>query len=120
MKKNRFCLTLDLKDDPALIEEYLYWHRMENIWPEIPEGIRAVGIETMDIYRIGNHLCMLLEGGPGFDFERDMALLSTLPRQEEWELFTSRFQQTTPGSASSEKWKMMEPVFTLGGIGQEV
>ncbi|HNW74021.1 MAG: L-rhamnose mutarotase [Bacteroidales bacterium] len=113
MRKKRFCLTLDLKDDPDLIKEYLYWHKSENIWPEIPEGIRAVGIETMEIYRMGNHLFMLLEGGPDFDFERDMALLASLPRQMEWESFTSRFQVSVPGSTSSEKWKLMEPVFSL-------
>jgi L-rhamnose mutarotase len=109
----RFCLTLDLRDDPELISEYLYWHRKENIWPEIPEGIKAVGIRSMDIYLLGNRLFMIIEAGPGFDFNRDMARLATLPRQAEWENFVSRFQVSEPGSGSAEKWKRMDQIFAL-------
>ena len=29
----RFCLTLDLQDEPALIKEYEAWHR--DVWPEV-------------------------------------------------------------------------------------
>ena len=43
----RYCQTLDLKEDEQLIKEYCYWHSPEHIWPEIPEGIRAVGILNM-------------------------------------------------------------------------
>ena len=112
--KQRFCLTLDLKDDPDLIREYEHWHKSENIWPEIPAGIREVGIESMEIYRIGTRLFMIIEAGPGFNFDRDMARLATLPRQQEWEAFVSRFQKSAPGETSSEKWKMMERIFELG------
>ena len=49
----RYCQTLDLKEDEQLIKEYCYWHSPEHIWPEIPEGIRAVGILNMEIYRLG-------------------------------------------------------------------
>jgi hypothetical protein len=31
----RYCLALDLKDDPQLIAEYEHWHKAENGWPEI-------------------------------------------------------------------------------------
>ena len=55
----RFVLTLDLVDDPGLIERYLEAHR--NIWPEIPAGIREVGIIGMDIYRDGNRLVMIMQ-----------------------------------------------------------
>lgn len=48
----RYCQTLDLKEDEQLIKEYCYWHSPEHIWPEIPEGIRAVGILNMEIYRL--------------------------------------------------------------------
>jgi L-rhamnose mutarotase len=34
----RFCFTLDLKDDPALIAEYSKYH--EKISPEIAQGIK--------------------------------------------------------------------------------
>jgi len=109
----RFCLTLDLRDDPALISEYVHWHKRENIWPEIPEGIKAVGIRNMEIYRLGTRLFMIMEAGPGFDFDRDMEQLATLPRQQEWEDFVSRFQASVPGENSAEKWKRMDRIFGL-------
>jgi L-rhamnose mutarotase len=114
--RKHFCLTLDLKDDPGLIDEYLYWHRKENIWPEVPEGIRAAGIRQMEIYRLGSRLFMIIEGSPGFDFQRDMDLLATLPRQKEWERFVSKYQKSLPGETSSEKWKLMEKIFELESI----
>ncbi len=59
----RYCLTLDLKDDPKLIEEYKYWHQSNHIWSEIPQGIREVGITDMEIYLLGTRLFMILEAG---------------------------------------------------------
>lgn len=109
----RFCLTLDLRDDPELIREYEHWHRPESIWPEIPLGIREVGVVSMEIYRTGSRLFMILEAGPEFDFDRDMGRLATLPRQMEWEAFVSRFQAALPGAASAEKWRRMDRIFRL-------
>ena len=43
----RYCLTLDLKDDPELILEYKRYH--EKIWPEITKSIRDSGIQDMEI-----------------------------------------------------------------------
>ena len=50
--KRRFCLTLDLKDDPKLIAEYKRYH--EKIWPEITRSIKDSGIEDMEIYLLGH------------------------------------------------------------------
>ena len=44
MKSRRFCLTLDLKDDPELIAEYRRHH--EHVWPEIIKSIADSGVET--------------------------------------------------------------------------
>ena len=113
MELQRFCLTLDLQDDPRLIAEYINIHQKEMIWPEIPQGIREAGIESMEIYRLGTRLFMVLEAGPGFDFKRDMERLSTFPRQQEWEAFVARYQQSAPGATSAEKWKLMDRIFQL-------
>ncbi len=40
----RYCLALDLKDSPQLIEDYKRQH--QNVWPEITKSIRDAGIET--------------------------------------------------------------------------
>jgi len=109
----RYCLTLDLKDDAGLIGEYRYWHESDHIWPEIPRGIRDVGILDMEIYLLGRRLFMIMETEPGFDFGRQMSKLSTLPRQPEWEAFVARFQEVQGDASSGEKWKMMERIFKL-------
>jgi L-rhamnose mutarotase len=113
LQTKRYCLTLDLKNDSALVGQYRYWHMSEHIWPEIPKGIREVGIVDMEIYLLGTRLFMIMETGPEFDFTRDMAKLSGLPRQKEWEAFVAKFQQSLPGAASNEKWKLMDRIFKL-------
>ena len=112
---NRYCLTLDLKDNPELIKEYRFWHEGNHIWPEIPKGIREVGITDMEIYLLGTRLFMIMETKPDFDFDKQMGKLSDLPRQKEWEAFVSKYQRTSADAKSSEKWKLMERIFKLAG-----
>ena len=107
----RFVLTLDLVDDPGLIERYLEAHR--NIWPEIPADIREVGITGMDIYRDGNRLVMIMQMPDSIDRDAAMERLATLPRQAEWEEFVGQFQQCDPGSTSAGKWRQMNRIFEL-------
>jgi L-rhamnose mutarotase len=57
--KRRFCLTLDLKDDPKLIAEYKRYHEM--IWPEITRSIKDSGIEDMEIYLLGTRMFMIID-----------------------------------------------------------
>ena len=107
----RYCQTLDLRDDPQLVAEYRRRHGAEQIWPEIPAGIRAVGILEMEIYILGTRLFMIVETPVDFDWERAMTRLGTLPRQQEWEEYMSLFQLAEPGMSSAEKWRPMEPMF---------
>lgn len=109
----RYCRTMDLKDDPALIAEYVKRHSKEESWPEILAGIREVGILEMEIYILGNRLFMIVETPLDFDWDTAMARLATLPRQQEWEDFMAIFQQCREGDTADEKWKMMERMFYL-------
>lgn len=111
MGLKRYALTLDLKDDASLIAEYKKHH--ERIWPEIEAGIRQVGILSMEIYLLGNRMFMLMETPADFDFDRQMSLLGTLPRQQEWEELMWKYQQPLPQAAPGEKWLLMEKVFHL-------
>lgn len=52
----RYCQTMELKNDPELIAEYVKRHSESEAWPEIRAGIREVGILEMDIYFLGNRL----------------------------------------------------------------
>lgn len=109
----RYCQFLKLKNEPHLIEEYKFWHRPENRWPEIPEGIRKVGILNMEIYIHENLLFMIVETPAGFDWDSSFGKLAELPRQAEWEAFMSRFQISDSTASSSDKWQIMEKIFQL-------
>ncbi|WP_026770449.1 L-rhamnose mutarotase [Asinibacterium sp. OR53] len=109
----RYCLALDLKDDPSLIEEYEYYHKKEVIWPEIVEGIKACGIQTMDIYRVGNRLMMILETTDDFELQSGFTKMSSLPLQREWAALMSAFQQRLPFARPGEHWMEAKQIFTL-------
>ena len=105
----RFCQTLTLVDDEAMIAKYVEAHA--HVWPEIIEGQRQVGILDMQIYRHGRQLFMICDTVDGFDFQRDMARLAALPRQAEWEAYVSQFQGCAADARSDEKWQRMERIF---------
>lgn len=111
MPTKRYCQTLDLKNDPALIAEYEKRHL--EIWPEIRKGLHSVGVLEMEIYRLDNRLFMIVETPADFDWEEAFTRLATLPRQQEWEDYMSLFQEARPGASSQEKWKMMGRMFKL-------
>jgi len=113
IKTKRYCQTLDLKENPELIQEYKRLHSEEYSWKEIREGIRKVGILEMEIYIIGSRLFMIVETPEDFDWDKSMAELATLPRQAEWEDCVAKFQQCAPGTTSSEKWRLMDRMFYL-------
>ena len=109
----KYVQSLDIRDDPELIEEYKYWHNPKHIWPEIPKGIREVGILNMEIFLLENHLVMVVETPADFDWDTQMSKLAKLEKQEEWERFVDKYQLTKPGQASAEKWQLMERIFEL-------
>ncbi|MBP1613326.1 MAG: L-fucose mutarotase [Bacteroidetes bacterium] len=109
----RYCQTLDLKDSPELIEEYIKRHSSAQHWPEIRDGIKEVGILEMEIYILGNRLFMIVETSLDFEWESAMKKLAILPRQAEWEEYMSVFQISDPKATSSEKWKLMDRMFHL-------
>ena len=109
----RYCQTLELRDNAELIAEYRRRHEEGNVWKEILEGIREVGILEMEIYIVGTRLFMIVETPLDFDWDSAMARMATLPRQQEWEDYMSLFQQSEAGASSAEKWKPMERMFHL-------
>ena len=107
----RYCLALDLKDDPALIAKYEQCHR--KVWPEILASIRNSGIESMDIYRVGNRLFMIMEVNESFDFKKKAIADEANPKVQEWENLLWNYQQQLPLAAPGEKWMIMEKIFSL-------
>jgi L-rhamnose mutarotase len=108
----RMILTLDLKDDPALIALYRKHHAA--VWPEVLLSLRRIGVRNMDIYALGRRLVMVLETAPGFDLTTDFALhRASDPRCEEWEELMKTLQQPPPGAPPGLMWTPMECVFSL-------
>jgi L-rhamnose mutarotase len=113
MTRRRFCLTLDLKNDPKLIAQYKRYH--ERIWPEITLSIKDSGIEDMEIYLLGTRMFMIMEVNDSFSFEAKTKADQDSPRVQEWETLMSTFQKALPEAKPGEKWLRMERVFKLEG-----
>lgn len=109
MKK--FCLALDLIDDPELIAEYENYH--QNIWPEVRQSILDSGIRNMEIYRVRNRLMMIVEADEYFSFEAKNEADKNNPKVQEWEELMWKFQQQLPNSKAGEKWQLMDKIFSL-------
>jgi L-rhamnose mutarotase len=107
----RYCLALDLKDSPELIEEYKRHH--QKVWPEIAKSIRDSGIEDMEIYLLGTRLFMIMEANEHFSFEKKGAADRSNPKVQEWENLMWKFQQPLPQARPGEKWILMERIFKL-------
>ena len=107
----RYCLSVDLLDDPAKILEYEDLHRA--VWPEILDSIKVSGILDMQIYRTGNRLCMIMETADDFSFERKALLDKDNPDVQRWEEFMWDFQQPLPWAEPGQKWVLMEQIFQL-------
>lgn len=107
----KHCLTLDLKDDPHLIDEYIKLH--QNIWPEITQSIKEAGIINLEIYNVGDRLFMIIEADSDFSFEKKSKLDAENSKVQEWETLMWKFQKALPGSKPGEKWVLMDKIFEL-------
>jgi L-rhamnose mutarotase len=107
----RYCLTLDLKNDPKLIAEYKRHH--EKIWPEITESIKDAGIMNLEIYLLGTRMFMVMEVNERFSFEAKGRSDSENPKVCEWEELMWKFQQPLSNAKPGEKWLLMEKIYEL-------
>jgi L-rhamnose mutarotase len=107
----RYCLTLDLKNDPELIDEYEVHHKQ--VWPEIIQSIKEAGIQNMEIYRLDTRLFMVMETGDDFSFEKKAAADEGNAKVQAWEELMWRYQQPLAEAAKGEKWMLMDKIFAL-------
>ncbi|RDC65229.1 L-rhamnose mutarotase [Adhaeribacter pallidiroseus] len=109
----RYCLALDLHDNPELVAQYEHWHKPENFRPEIKQSILEAGITNMEIYRFGTRLFMIMDTDDNFSFERKAAMDAANPQVQDWENFVWQFQKPVPGAKAGEKWTLMDNIFKL-------
>jgi L-rhamnose mutarotase len=108
---HKYCLTLDLKDDPELIAEYEKYHTA--IWPEIRKSITDSGITNMEIYRYNTRLFMIMETDESFSFEKKAAMDVVNLKVREWETLMWNYQQPLKNALKGEKWVLMNKIFEL-------
>jgi L-rhamnose mutarotase len=107
----RYCLTLDLKDDPELIKEYEIHH--QKIWPEIIESIKHSGIHQMEIYRFQQRLFMIMGTADDFSFEQKAKDDIQNKKVQEWEKLMLKYQQPLDPEDPFKKWMLMNKIFDL-------
>ncbi len=107
MKKHY--LALDLKDDEELIKKYDDYHK--DVWPEVLKSLGDSGIQSMEIYRVGNRLFMIIEVDDSFSFEKKNKMDANNVKVQEWEELMWNYQQALPFAQPGQKWLPMEKVF---------
>ncbi len=111
MNDMRYCLALDLKDDPQLIAAYDEYH--QSVWPEVIDSIKSSGIKALEIYRVDNRLFMIIEAAADFTFENKAAMDSKNEIVQQWEKTMWEYQQALPLAKPGEKWMLMQKIFSL-------
>lgn len=108
----RYALALDLVDDPVRIAEYEQAHVA--IWPEVRDHLRAQGVLSMEIYRLGTRLFMVMDVDPANYSAAAMAQATRdNPAIVRWEALMWTFQAPTPWTPTGEKWVPMDRIFSL-------
>jgi L-rhamnose mutarotase len=116
MKKH--CLTLDLRNDPELINQYLRHH--ENVWPEVLESIESSGIIQMEIFHVGDRLFMLLETSDDFSLEKKGINDLKNTKVQEWEQLMDQYQRRLSFAKPGEKWVLMKKIFDFNKAKNEI
>jgi L-rhamnose mutarotase len=108
-----YCLALDLKDDPALIAEYIRYHQPSVIWPEVVDNIKGQGILSEEIFLLGTRLVMVLRTTDNFSLEEKAGIDRANAKMQAWEDLMWKYQQPLPQAKPGEKWILMEKIFEV-------
>ena len=104
-------MALDLRDSGELQRQYVEHHR--RVWPAVLDSLRDSGVVAMEIYLLGDRLCMLMDVDEDFSFERKAAMDAANESVQAWEDLMEAFQQRLPYAKPGEKWALMEKIFEL-------
>ena len=112
-ESDRYCFTLDLKDNEVLIDEYKEIHTQESMWPEIPKGIKKAGCYDMEIYLVHNRMLLIVEIAKGANIDSVWTEMGLKEKQNEWANFVRQYQQAIPKEDPESSWILMDKVFDL-------
>ena len=109
---SRHVFTVNLKDEPGVIETYRRYHR--EVWPEVRDSLMRVGVRRMDIHMLGRTLVMVVDMCDGIDYRVAFSShAASSHRVSQWERLMKSMQEPTPEARAGEWWAAMEPVFHL-------
>lgn len=112
------CMMLDLKDDEQAIQEYERLH--QQVWPEVEAQFKSFGVLSIDIYRLGTRLCMVMQTDDDvFEAQALQAAQENDPRVQEWETLMWRFQAPTPWTPTGEKWIEAKSIYQFSAGPQD-
>ena len=106
-----YAYTINLKNNPVLIAEYIEYHR--NVWPEVLESLKKTGIKSDRIFILRTRLFMLLDVEDGFDPQLDLQIHTASPREKEWQTLMNKFQMPVEEAGEGEWWAQMELIFDM-------
>lgn len=109
----RYCLALDLQDDPALIAEYIEYHQPKNAWPQITANMVEAGILDMEIYHVADRLFMIMETSSAFDPNAEPETEAGQKASDDWEALMWKFQKPLSCAKAGEKWIKMDKIYDL-------
>lgn len=109
----RYCLALDLNDDPRLIAEYIEHHKPENAWPQITQNMLELGIVDMEIYQLADRLFMIMETTSDFDPNNPPLTEAGRVKSDEWEALMWKYQSPLSCAKEGEKWLLMDKIYDL-------
>lgn len=107
-------LALDLKDDTESIARYEAHHRA--VWPGVLAHLRRHGVQSMEIYRLGTRMVMVMVTDDAvYDAARMRSAGEEDPIVRDWERLMWTFQLSTPWTPEGEKWIPMTKIFDYRG-----
>lgn len=106
----RIVMSLELKNNPKLLSEYIAVHRKDKIWPQIIENMNTIGILDMSIYLYNYRAFLIMDAHLNFNLEKDGIQWANLPKEKEWQEYVAKFQKVNLMSKATEKWQVMTPL----------
>ena len=106
-----YAMALDLRDDAALIKQYIEHHRA--VWPEALDSLERLGIEKMKIFLFGRRLFMYVEVPDEFDFRRTWRGIRKSHGRGSGTSSCAVSRRRSPARCPDEWWAQMEQVWDL-------
>ncbi len=105
-------MTVDLKDDPKIIDEYKTHHSPQGVWPEVTNAAQVSGYESIQIYNFDNRLVMVLRYPENADKAKiDSLYASSSEKMSEWATIMNCYMSTIKGAPEGSLWVAMQPIY---------